>query len=103
MYVSESKLSEYLRELSMGSTGAAAKKSFGAEHKLELGKKLDRGHALADVSEFFDTVLPLEFSNRPWYAKFWIKMLERPSLHSLSCAVGGAVKLYCEEVDVYGI
>ena len=42
-----------------------------------------------DINKFFDTVLPLEFTNRPWYSKFWIRIVEKhPYLAFLAPAEG---------------
>ena len=30
-----------------------------------------------DLAVFFEQILPLEFTQRPWYKKFWLKTLER--------------------------
>ena len=40
-------------------------------------EKSERKEMFVDISNFFDIVLPLEFRPRPWYSKFWIKVLER--------------------------
>ena len=39
-------------------------------------EKSERKQLSAAVSQFVEVVLPLEFSYRPWYSKFWIRMLE---------------------------
>ena len=41
--------------------------------------KPSRRQTLASIAQFFDVVLPLEFTERPWYKKFWVRILERHS------------------------
>ena len=38
-----------------------------------------RRQSLANLTQFFDIVLPLEFTQRSWYKNFWIEMLEKHS------------------------
>jgi len=55
------------------------------------GGKSERGQTLVNITQFFDIVLPLEFTYRPWYTKFWIKMLEgHPYIAYLAPAEGRA-------------
>ena len=52
-------------------------------------KKFSRDEIINEISKFFDVVLPLEFTCRPWYSKFWLRILERhPYIAYLAPAEG---------------
>ena len=52
-------------------------------------EKSERRQTLVNITQFFDVILPLEFTHRPWYTKFWIRMLERhPYIAYLAPAEG---------------
>ena len=57
--------------------------SFKSQSNFERRKTLD------NITQFFAVVLPLEFRPRPWYSKFWIRMLEKhPYIAYLAAAEG---------------
>ena len=64
-------------------------KVMAADKIIDLSVVLGEKNTLQDVSQFFDIILPLEFTYRPWYNKFWIRMLEKhPYIAYLAPAEG---------------
>ena len=56
-----------------------------------MPEKADGKEMFTNISQFFDVVLPVEFRQRPWYSKFWIRTLERhPYIAFLAPAEGRA-------------
>ena len=54
-----------------------------------------RRQSLANLTQFFDIVLPLEFTQRSWYKNFWIEMLEKHSYIAFLAPAEGQEKLHC--------
>ena len=80
IFLSESKLYKYVVK-ETDSSKASTKHHPSAN----LGHK----ETIKELSKFFDIILPLEFTYRPWYSKFWIRMLEKhPYIAYLAPAEG---------------
>ena len=83
---------EYLNGEIKKSAPAAKRVSHHSERVMEAfmtREKSLRKEINANISQFFDDVLPLELRNRPWYSKFWIQMLEKhPYIAYLAPAEG---------------
>ena len=90
IYISELNTDNYLRETKDShrrKSELSGKTVLDTERRLT--KNFHRKEIVDEISKFFDVVLPLEFTCRPWYSKFWIRILERhPYIAFLAPAEG---------------